>query len=185
MNTEYLNRMMWQAQYHLKPDTAFSYLHKDFLGIADISDNKERKAHTIQMIQMKASSGKEMLLPIRLAFIKGDMINISHTGRGSRNKIRQMKGYYTKPEISPYKLYPPYQVNTSIWQVDGYKTLYYGSVGINLAEGQHTRDNGDLILFFTTDWTKVDVFIFKGLYNPNNEANLMEVADFVYNIIKG
>lgn len=77
----------------------------------------------------------------------------------------------------------PYKVCTSIWQVEGRKCFFYGTIGINFEENQPPTDNGDLVIFFTPNWKDVDVFIFKGLVNPNKIENLQEAVGFVEEIV--
>ena len=57
--------------------------------------------------------------------------------------------------------------------------LYYGTIGIILGENQKPKDNGDLVIFRTCDWKEVDIYIFRGLANPNEIANLQEAVAFI------
>ena len=177
MNAEYLQKMTWKAHYLLKAGTGASYYRADFLPLAEIADTKERKNAVSGKIEKLIRSGKEMLLPIRLSIVQGNDLPVNHSGRGTRNRIAQLKGAFTLPEQSPYKQYSPYHVNTSVWQVEGFKCLYYGTIGISFPTG--IADNGDLVIFQTSDWIDITIYIFKGLAKPNEEANLADAVNFV------
>lgn len=82
---------------------------------------------------------------------------------GRRNRVRQLKGTFTNGEQSPYKQSKPYKVNTSIWKVEGFSDMYYGTLGVSGAKGRIEGNNGDLIILYTEDWELVRVFIFFGI----------------------
>lgn len=187
INQEFLKKQMWQAHYSLKEGTNASYIFQPYLSIEAIQDSKQRKVATAQMVSRMQDKGQEMLLPFRICFIYGeDSAPVNRTGRGKKKKVAQMKASFTIPEQSPYKLAKPYRVCTSIWQVEGHKCFYFGTIGINLAENQKPKDNGDLVIFYTPDWKEIDVFIFKGLVKPNDIANLQEAVRFVEaNVVLG
>ncbi len=179
MNREFLRKVMWEAHYCLKPGTNASYLYSPFLSIDQLPDRKQRAEAIAQLIAQNQKEGFEMLLPFRICFITGDTAPVSNSGRGAKRKVAQLKAMFTKPEISPYKIAYPFKVCTSVWQVEGRKCFFYGTIGITQEKDQRPKDNGDLVIFYTSDWKDVDVFIFKGLWNANDIANLQEVVQFV------
>lgn len=178
MNREFLKKVMWEAHYCLKPGTNASFLYSPYLPIELLPDKKQRAVATAQMIAQNRKEGWEMLLPFRICFIE-DIAPVANSGRGAKRKVKQLKANFTKPEISPYKIAKPFKVCTSVWQVEGRKCFFYGTIGITQAENQKPKDNGDLVLFYTSDWKEVDVFIFKGLVQPNDIANLQEAVQYV------
>lgn len=183
MNKEFLKRVMWEAHYSLKAGTSASYIFAPYSRIEAIQDRKARQEATARMIADYQLKDKALLLPFRISFITGnDTAPVSNTGRGAKQKVAQLKAVFTKPEISPYKIAKPFKVCTSIWQVDGRKCFFYGTIGITPAEGHKPKDNGDLVIFHTSDWKDVGIYIFKGLWNPNEIANLQEAVEFVEEI---
>ena len=177
MNAEYLQKMTWKAHYLLKAGTGASYYRADFVSLQEIDDAKERKLEVSRKIGQILRSGEEMLLPIRLSIVQGNSLPVNHSGRGTRNRMAQLKGAFTQPEQSPYKQYSPYHINTSVWQVEGFKCLFYGTIGISFPTG--IADNGDLVIFKTSDWIDITIYIFKGLAKPNEEANLEDAVNYV------
>lgn len=136
MNNEFIHKMMKPAVYELKAGTKCSYAYV---------------------------SGHKILPKTISIFRESDAIKIARSGRGLLPKVGQMKSSFTKAESSPYKQNKPYKVHTSIWQIEGYKTLFYGTIGLTGTSGRIEADNGDLILFSTSDWEKVYITIFVGL----------------------
>lgn len=186
MNREFLKKMMWEAHYILKPGTTTSFVLDRFAKIDTLEDRKEKAAATSALIEDNRKEGREMLLPLRVCFTDPSIAPVAYSGRGTRAKVKQMKSYFTKGEESPYKIAKPFRVCTSVWQIPGTRCFYYGTLGITPAKDQKPIDNGDLIVFYTSDWRDVQVFIFKGLAKPNEEANLDQVQAFVENyVIKG
>lgn len=180
MNRELLQKISWNARYILKQGTNSSYVYQPYLGIDALSDKKQKLNATAQMIARMQQDGRVMLLPFRVYFIAGDeAAPVGRSGRGKREKVAQMKAKFTLVEESPYKLASPYKVCTSIWQVEGRKCVFYGTIGITQAANQTPKDNGDLVVFYTPNWKEVDVFIFKGLVRPNDIANLQEAVRYV------
>lgn len=177
MNAEYLKKMAWKGHYLKKAGTGASYYRADFISFQEIDDAKERKFEVSRKIDQILRLGEEMLLPIRLSIVQGDSLPINHSGRGTRNRIAQLKGQFTQPEKSPYMQFPPYNVNTSVWQVEGFRCLFYGTIGIRFPTG--IADNGDLVIFKTSDWIDITIYIFKGLAKPNEEANLEDAVNYV------
>lgn len=180
MNSEFLRRMMWEAHYSLKMTTNTTYLLQPYMSIEELADSKQRREATAQFIAKRQQAGKAMLLPIRISFVDGhNVAPVRRSGRGMKQRVKQMKATFTQAEVSPYKIAKPYKVCTAIWEVEGHKCFFYGSIGITPAEGHNPKDNGDLVIFYTPDWKEVDVFIFRGLAQPNNIANLQEAVQYV------
>lgn len=128
-----------------------------------------------------AYTSGQQILPKTISIVRGaDAFKVSRTGRGLLPKVGQMKAGFTRAENSPYKQNKPYKVQTSIWQADGFKTLFYGTIGLTGSSGRIDSDNGDLILFSTSDWKKVQAVVFVGLADPTRlPANLAEAAAFL------
>lgn len=180
MNKEFLRKRLWQGEYILKQGTNTSYLLKPYVGIEALQDRQEKTAATLKLIQGAQAAGDEILLPLRVCFITGeDSAPVIHSGRGLKPKVAQMKASFTKIEQSPYKIAKPYKVCTSVWQMEGSRCLFYGTIGITHKEGLPPADNGDLVLFYTSNWKEVGIYIFKGLAKPNSIANLDEAGAFV------
>ena len=153
MKEEFLERIMKPAQYELKAGTSTSY----------------------------AFISGQQILPKTISIVRGaDTFKVARSGRGLLPKVGQMKAGFTRAETSPYKQNKPYKVQTSIWQADGYRTLFYGTIGLTGSSGRIEADNGDLILFSTADWKKVQAVVFVGLADPVRlPANLAEAAAFL------
>lgn len=183
MNRELLERVMWEAHYSLKEGTEASYVHSSFSEIDKIKGRKEKAERTANLVAFNQQLGVEMLLPFKISFIKGDIAPVSGTGRGALKKVAQLKATFTRPEVSPYKIAKPFKVCTSIWRVPNYQCFYYGTIGLVKAEGQPPKDNGDLVVFFTSDWQEVGVYIFKGLANPNDCADLQGVVSYLDGVV--
>ena len=179
MNKEFLRRIMWEAHYILKPGTTSTYLWAPFAPVDALEDREAKKAATAALIARNRSQGYQMLLPFRICFIQEDAAPVANTGRGARKKVGQMKSHFTRCEESPYKIASPFKACTSIWQVEGTRCFFWGTLGINMLEGGKATDNGDLIIFYTAGWKEVDIYIFKGLAKPNEIANLQEAVAFV------
>ena len=173
---------MWEAHYVLKPGTTTTFTWAPFAQIDAIEDREAKKAATTELIARNRREGRQLLLPFRICFIQEDAAPVANTGRGTRKKVAQMKSHFTRCEESPYKIAKPFKACTSVWQVEGTRCFYWGTLGINMQEGSKATDNGDLIIFYTAGWKEVDIFIFKGLAKPNEIANLHEAVAFVEGI---
>ena len=179
MNKDFLKKVVWEANYFLKAGTSTSFIYSSYLPIELLEERKSKVAATADLIRKINESGSPMLLPFRISFVKADAAPVANTGRGTRAKVAQLKAHITKPEASPYKIAPPFKVCTSIWQIPGTKCSFYGTLGITLKEGMPPSDNGDLVIFRTADWKDVEVFIFKGLGKPNDDACLEDALQYV------
>lgn len=183
MNQEFLRRMMWEAHYILKPGTSTSYIWASYAAIEALNDRKAKAEATAALIEKNRSEGFQMLLPFRICFIQEDAAPVAKTGRGAKAKVAQLKASFTRCEESPYKIAKPFKVCTSIWQVEGTKCFFYGTLGVTQAEGESPLDNGDLLILYTAGWKDVDIFLFRGLAKPNEVANLQDVISYVEGLI--
>ena len=177
---------MWEAHYILKLGTSTTYLWAPFAEIDALGDRKAKAEATAGLIEWNRREGHTMLLPFRICFVQEDAAPVANTGRGRKAKVAQLKAQFTKTEESPNKIAQPFKVCTSIWQVEGTKCFFYGTLGIVKAVGAKPTDNGDLVIFYTADWKDVDIFIFRGLAKPNEVANLQDLVAFVEDrIVRG
>lgn len=183
MYKEFLRRMMWEAHYIQKPGTSTSFLWAPFATAEALEDRKAKAEAVAELIQRNRCEGFQMLLPFRISFTDPSAAKVANTGRGTRKIEKLLKASFTRCEESPYKIAKPYKVSTSIWQVEGTKCFFFGTLGITMAEGTSPTDNGDLMIVYTSDWKEVDIFLFKGLAKPNDVANLQEVLAFVEEIV--
>ncbi|MBQ9184409.1 MAG: hypothetical protein IJ151_00875 [Bacteroidales bacterium] len=179
MNKEFLNKVAWRAHYRLKEGTSTSFVYAPYLRIESITDKKGKAAATARLINEMKAAGRVMLLPFRICFVKADAAPVANSGRGARTKVAQMKAKFTKGEDSPYKIAAPFKVCTSIWRVSETRCFYYGTIGITQKVNVHPKDNGDLVIFHTANWKEVEVFIFKGLAKPNEDASLADALEYV------
>ena len=182
MNREFLKKVVWEAHYCLKEGTSTSFIYAPYLPIEALEDRRAKADATASLIRQNRESGKAMLLPFRISFVKEDAAPVANTGRGTRAKVAQMKAKFTRCEESPYKIAAPFKVCTSIWQIPGTKCYFYGTLGITFKEGVHPSDNGDLVIFHTAGWKEVEVYIFKGLAKPNEIASLQEAVEYLEGI---
>ena len=149
MTKEFLSKVMLSSTYMLKEGRKASYYY---------------------------CSGQKVL-PNRLSIIVGiDCTPVSRSGRGTLAKVGQMKGNFTAVEESPYKKHKPYAVNTSIWPIDGLQRYFYGTLGITGTAGNIDSDCGDLVLFRTSNWQEVSIYVFKGLAQPAHLPEYLQQA---------
>lgn len=179
MNREFLSRVVWEAHYLLKAGTSTSFIYAPYLPIEALEDRKSKADATATFIRDIKAAGGAMLLPFRICFIKEDAAPVASTGRGARAKVAQLKAKFTRWEESPYKIAAPFKVCTSVWQIPGTKCYFYGTLGITQKENAYPKDNGDLVIFRTASWREVEVFIFKGLAKPNENASLADALAYV------
>ena len=172
---------MWRGQYVCSPYTSSSFYAASLERNFELADDTERRRAIKEEVARLVASGEVWLLPHRLGILQGDsMASTSGCGRARKPMSAQLKASFTKVEDSPYKLHKPYQMQTGLWQVEGTQSLYYGSLGVTGAGGRVTRDNGDLMIIRTTDWRRLEIFIFKGLAGVDRQLDyLPEVVDFV------
>lgn len=181
MNRQFLQAVLWRGQYVVSPYTSSSYyassLERNFELANDAQRRKAMKVDIAGLVQ----SGEEWLLPHRVGILQGDsMASTSGSGRARQPMSAQLKASFTKVEESPYKIHKPYEVQTGLWKVGGTQSLYYGSLGISGASGRVERDNGDLLIIRTSDWKRLEIFIFRGLAGVDKQLDyLPEVVAFV------
>ena len=165
----------------MSPYTSSSYYASTLERNFELSNESDRRKAMRTDIAGLVESGEEWLLPHRLGILRGDsMTSTSGSGRAIKPMEAQLKASFTKVEASPYKTNKPFEVHTGLWKVDGTQVLYYGSLGITGASGRVERDNGDLVIIRTTDWKRLEVFIFRGLAGVDKQLDyLPEVVEFV------
>ena len=172
---------MWRGQYMVSPYTSSSYYASTLERNFELSNESERRRAMKEDIAGLVLSGEEWLLPHRLGILQGaSMASTSCSGRATKPMEAQLKAAFTRVEESPYKVSKPYEVQTGLWRVEGTQSLYYGSLGISGTNGRIERDNGDLLIIRTTDWKRLEVFIFRGLAGVDKQLDyLPEVVAFV------
>ena len=168
----------------VSPYTSSSYYATTLERNFELSNDSERRKAMRLDIAGLVESGEEWLLPHRLGILRGDsMASTSGSGRATKPMEAQLKASFTKVEESPYKANKPFEVQTGLWKVDGTQVLFYGSLGITGASGRVERDNGDLVIIRTTDWKRLEIFIFRGLAGVSKQLDyLPEVVAFVKGI---
>ena len=172
---------MWRGEYVCSPYTSSSYYATSLESNFQFPDKSTRDKAMKAGVRELVEAGEKWLLPHRIGILVGDkMASVSGSGRASRRMDAQMKGAFTQAETSPYKVNKPFQVQTGLWRCEGERTLFYGSMGISGASGKVEQDNGDLILVRTSDWKRVEVFIFRGLAGTQKQLDFLpEVVEFV------
>ncbi|MCR4864879.1 MAG: hypothetical protein K5850_06965 [Bacteroidales bacterium] len=181
MNKSFLEANMWRGEYVISPYTSSSFYATSLEGIFELVNDSERRKAVKGAVEGLVMSGEVWLLPHRLGILQGDsMASTSGSGRARTPMIAQLKASFTKAERSPYKVNKPYEVQTGIWKVEGSQSLYYGSLGISGASGRVERDNGDLLIIRTTDWKRLEIFIFRGLAGWDKQLDyLPSIVSFV------
>lgn len=181
MNRQFIKSSMWVGQYVLSPYTSSSYYAATLERNFDLANESERRRAMKEDIEGMVQSGEEWLLPHRLGILQGtSMASTSGSGRASKPMEAQLKASFTKAEESPYKVHKPYEVQTGLWRVEGTQSLFYGSLGITGDCGRVDRDNGDLVIVRTTDWKRLEIFIFRGLAGVDKQLDyLPEAVAFV------
>lgn len=155
---------VWQGHYILSPYASSSFLSSKVAEVLQYENTSERNKAMSDAVMALVGQGDSNLLPYRISIMLGDaMTSIKPSGRGAKPLVAQLKAKFTTNEVSPYKQYKPYRVQTGLWKVDGKQTLFYGTLGISNEDGVISRDNADLLLVRTSDWKRLDIFVFKGL----------------------
>ena len=172
---------MWRANYVLSPYTSASYYAESLEGNFQLSDRSEREKAMRKSVQEEVESSGEWLLPHRINILRGEaMASTKSSGRARNRFDAQLKASFTKIEISPYKQYKPYEVQTGLRKYEGTQSYYYGSLGVSGINGKVERDNGDLLVIRTSDWNRLEIFVFKGLAGRDKQLDyLPEVMSFV------
>ena len=181
MNNQYLQASLWRGVYFRSPFTQASFYAECLSRNFEICAKSEREKAMKEDVKGLVSGGAMQLLPYRIGILQGDACrNINQSGRGCRAMDAQLKGAFTQAEISPYKQFPKYEVQTALWRVEGSRTLFYGSVGITGPNGRIDKDNGDLLILRTEDFDRVEIFIFKGLAGTQKQLDyLPDAVEFV------
>ena len=175
------NANMWLGSYILSPYASASYYSSMVSDVLQYEDEKERKKAMRESVRRLAESGLEHLLPYRIGIMQGEsMASVKASGRGAKPLKAQLKGRFTQAEDSVYKQYKPYEIQTGLWQVEGTQTFFYGTLGISDEHGRISRDNADLIIVVTSDWKRLDVYVFKGLAGLDKQLDcLPEVVAYL------
>lgn len=177
MNKGYLMSSLWRGTYLRSPFTQASYYAEILERNFEIWDRATREKAMKEDVKGLAENGYNQLLPYRIGILQGESCReINKSGRGSRAMDAQLKGAFTRNEVSPYKKFPKYEVQTALWRVDGYQTMYYGSIGITGQNGKIDRDNGDLLIMRTEDFNRVEIFLFRGLAGPHKHLTNLDAA---------
>ena len=178
------NANMWQGSYVLSPYASASYYSGMVAEVLQHENETERKCAMRELVRRLAESGVEHLLPYRIGIMQGaSMATIKSSGRGAKPLKAQLKGRFTQSEDSVYKQYKPYEIQTGLWQVEGTQTFFYGTLGISNEYGKISRDNADLIIVVTSDWKRLDVYVFKGLAGLDKQLDcLPEVVEYLKKI---
>lgn len=181
MKKTFIESICWKGVYMVCPGTKASFYAEALAVNFELANASERKKANQETIKKLVQSGEYWLLPHRIGVLVGtEMASSSGSGRAGKRMDAQLKGAFTVLEVSPYKQHKPFEVQTGLWRVEGERTLYYGTLGITGTEGKIIQDNGDLLLLRTTDWRRLEIFIFKGLAGLNKQLdNLPEVVEYV------
>lgn len=165
----------------LSPHTSASFYAESLEGNFELVNDGDRRKAMKEDIARLVESGESWLLPHRIGILQGtSMVSVGGSGRARRPLDAQMKGTFISVEESPYKQNKPYEVQTGLWRVPGERCLFYGSIGITGANGRIDRDNGDLIVARTSNWRRVEIFIFRGLAGVDKQLDyLPEVVGFI------
>lgn len=162
LNSDLIERLMWKDTYYLDESTSGTY-NAGYLSDAVLSLRKntsERKQGIAREYQEKVrNSGEVPLLPLTISIVKE--LPVSKSGRGLKPSAGTLSAKFKACEQSPYKQHKPYQVRTSLWELA--PLFYYGTPAISQEDGRVGKDNGDLLIIRTSDWRKLDVYVFKGL----------------------
>lgn len=149
------SRLMQCATYELKEGTAGSYYRKEGSNY----------------------------LPNRLSISRGEISNVARTGRNLQKVVGQLFGRYTKGETSPLKQYPPYEVRTQIWEIEGYpQFIGYGTIGVTGVNKRVCRDTdrGDVVVISRVDgigWRVLQLYVF-----PRSLFQLREIFAYLANM---
>ena len=174
MNQNFIKSSMWRGCYVLSPFTSASYYATSLERNFELANESERRKAMKEDIAGLVKGGESWLLPHRIGILQGaSMASVSGSGRARNPLDAQLKGTFTRVEESPYKQNKPFEVQTGLWRVQGERCLFYGSLGITGTSGRVDRDNGDLVVVRTSDWQRVEIFIFKGLAGVNKQLDYL------------
>lgn len=152
MDRDYIQSKMQCAIYELKEGTAGSYYRKE----------------------------GSKYLPNRLSISRGEISSVARTGRNLQKVVGQLLGRFTSTEVSPLKLYPPYEVRTQIWEVSGYpQFIGYGTIGVTGSNRKVSRemDKGDVVVIGkvgSVGWRVLRLYVF-----PNSLFQLESIFKYL------
>jgi hypothetical protein len=183
MNTSFLDNIVWIDEFILNTETSSSFYASEVSDALNVQGRGEQKQAIKDLLRANREAGRELLLPYRIGVIPTiNAPKINDSGRGNVFSIGQLKGKFTEIQNSPYKVYPPYEIHTSLWKVEDKPLLYYGTIGITGSRGKIAQDNGDLLIVRTSDWKALNIFIFKGLAGRSQQlSHLTEATEYVEN----
>ena len=168
---------VWRGHYILSPYASSSFLSTKVEEVLQHEIASERNKAMSEAVTSLVEQGDYNLLPYRISImVGGAMTSIKPSGRGAKPLVAQLKANFTTKEVSPYKQYKPFKVQTGLWKVEGKQTLFYGTLGISNEAGVISRDNADLLIIKTSDWKILDIFIFKGLAGLNKQLDCLPDA---------
>ena len=137
MNNDFISRIHKTAIYKLKPGTSSSYYYQQ----------------------------GESALPNRIGITKDKFARVNQSGYKEHPVNGQIKATYSKKETSIYKQFKPFNIHTSIYQVNEYSYFIgYGSIGISKESGR-INDTGDLIILYShsASWEEVEIHFFPAM----------------------
>lgn len=147
---------LWTATYRQTTKTMY-YLEP----LKELAENRQRKQVALKVADLQAG-GVAILLPYALCLDPAVNERINHIGRAVVPPVASLDGDFSQVQRSPYKINPPYSIHTYLWQVNGYRGLVYGTIGLTPKSGRGFVENGDLLLAHKEDAT-LKVWVFKGL----------------------
>lgn len=172
LNTDIIARLVWQCSYLKKDGTTgynADYISGEVLGMK--KGSKEKMCAMAEEYQKHKQAVGVQLLPSSFYFTE---LKTKKSGRGAKPSVGTLSAHFRAFEDSPYKHYKPYQVRTKIWEIDGLGCWYYGTPAISQSDGNVGKDNGDLLMIHTRDWKTLEVYIFKGMGNPQGLLDALE-----------
>lgn len=173
INSNFIEKMMWHGSYILDGSTDGTYnacyLSEESLMLK--KQTKERKLAIQKEYQAYImESGNPPLMPCTISITQ---LDVSKSGRGLKPRLGVLKAKFRECELSPYKQHRPYQVSTSIWKLEGTPCLFYGLPAITQENSKAGKDIGDLLIIHTTDWKKLEVYVFKGLGTMEYQSDVI------------
>lgn len=183
MNTAFLDNVVWFDEFFLNPETSSSFYASEVVDSLNVNGRGAQKQAISDLLEATRKAGRELLLPYRIGVIPTiNAPKINESGRGEVFSVGQLKGKFTEIQNSPYKVFPPFEVHTSLWRIEGKPLLYYGTIGITGSSGRIAQDNGDLLIARTADWKALNIFIFRGLAGRSQQlSHLQEATEYVEN----
>ena len=154
---------VFKATYLKKQGTLGSYYAsylKDFMYWAS---RKDWQTSVAKAYYQRRWQGIRDILPYHLQMVKPSQSGHGHILR-NREIVCSLKAKFAKIEDSPYKKFPPYNVQTAVWKCEGEQNIYYGEPAISQPNGRMGKSIvGDTLIVYTEDWQELQVFVF---HNP-------------------